>query len=574
MQGASSDNGCVTSYTYDTEGTAVVTLTVGDASRSMAVRVRPNSSLPDARNIINVVSDDGMTLQVVDDSASNSCDGSDGLFAHVLWGDGKTTVKAITEGDVVDSHTYDVAGTYTISYAVKNVEGRKSVALRKTLMVPSQDNSVCDVEGDITGVAVNYGTMVRLKEGLSVVKIGHTDAKGHYVIPDVQAGRVYTLEPSRGGYGFIETVAGYSTDFNLDCGNNATGHDFMATTMMLSSAEITVQAAGFQYGGGFVKTSHHVNNTDGTVESADCLVCHDLSKHTQGTVRLKDADTEAVYSFESQNPASVEDFCLSCHDSDGAGGDMSPFSDGKMMGTAPYRASSDIANDWQKSFGHGMLEGGERLTCLGDGTPGTGCHISGHGSDNVGLLARNLLLPYPLDSAPFSTSDEGNYELCLSCHANYPGVRKEDILGVKQGSNYDWDHWWGLNPPYYIESIQTMFRDRQDQLWGGHDNLHYFHLEDENWWAYWGWGEYGGWRYRDSIPSTVHCLSCHSVHGSDTEWGWVYDELQYYHYSDASGLHGKIGGSLSAMSSYPVNCVSSCHEYAGSTDAWIEPSDE
>ncbi|HWR71830.1 MAG TPA: hypothetical protein VN604_01535, partial [Nitrospirota bacterium] len=77
------------------------------------------------------------------------------------------------------------------------------------------------------------------------------------------------------------------------------------------------------------RASHHVaGNADPT--PAQCLICHNLDQHGSGTVRLNNADTGAVIAASSN--VNVETFCLSCHDTDGANTNMSPFSDGAVLG--------------------------------------------------------------------------------------------------------------------------------------------------------------------------------------------------------------------------------------------------
>lgn len=317
-------------------------------------------------------------------------------------------------------------------------------------------------------------------------------------------------------------------------------------------------------------SSHHVaGGTDPA--NTQCTVCHDISQHMGGVVRLIDADTSTVIPYDPTNPAGVEPFCLSCHDSDGAAGDMSPFSDGESIGTVPYRMSAEIKTYWNKTYGHQQ----QGLTCLGNGSPGTGCHANGHGSDFVGLLAQNLTLPNDF-SDTYNSTHEGHYELCFNCHANYPGITKEAILGVMQFGNYDIDHGGAGNPPYYISAIQTSFRDRYDnagqsyddsQGWrsaGDYWNLHFLHLQ-----LAWGWN------YRDVPDSSyVHCLSCHNVHGSDTRWGWLYDEIGFNHFSGAGGdEYGSIYN-IPAMSIFPIGCTDNCHDIGGATDMWFEPPNE
>ncbi|MDA8077543.1 MAG: CxxxxCH/CxxCH domain-containing protein [Nitrospiraceae bacterium] len=321
-------------------------------------------------------------------------------------------------------------------------------------------------------------------------------------------------------------------------------------------------------GGDFLKTSHHVYPAAGTLQNADCRVCHDTSQHPGGAIRLIDADTGAIYTYDPANPVTAEPFCLSCHDSNGANGTMSPFSDGKALGVTPYRASTDIKNNWNKTYGHKQ----KGLTCLGNGNTNTGCHSNGHGSANVGLLGRSLTLPNA-STKYYRSSDEASYDACFACHSNYQRVTKEAVMGYRQGGNYD------VNgdgpPPYNILNILTKFRDRNGQgsgkvyddityFSGQFANLHYYHVQS------------GGWSYRGSVSSSISCTACHSVHGSNTQSGWVYDELQYTRYTDTGGdQYGTMALlNYSQLANHPTNCAFNCHNYFGQTYNWSDPSGE
>lgn len=321
-------------------------------------------------------------------------------------------------------------------------------------------------------------------------------------------------------------------------------------------------------------TYDYITIVNTPLSSTACLVCHEMTQHLCGSVRLKDADTGAVYVYDPNNPASAENFCLSCHDSNGANGNMSPFADGATLGVIPYMTGKDITTYWQKTYGHKQ----KGLTCLGNGNPDTGCHSNGHGSDNVGLLSKNMTLP-ELDGYWYSSAEEYKYTLCFSCHQNYPRITKEAMLGYRLGGNYD--VLGDGAPPYNIPNITTKFRDQNHPVntgkpyddptyFTGYSNLHYWHLQTAD-----------AWQYRGSINSSVNCLSCHNVHGSNTQWGWVYDELQYNHYSGTgSDQYGKIGGNLDSLTNYPTNCAYNCHtimrDYDGvyPTYNWFEPAGE
>lgn len=324
-------------------------------------------------------------------------------------------------------------------------------------------------------------------------------------------------------------------------------------------------------------SSHHVSGA-GDPTPDQCRICHDMSLHMAGTVRLKEADTGAAVVFSAMSPSTAEPFCLSCHDADGAvaafisgGTPSSPFNDGSNMGIAPNRASAEIKEAWNKTFGHRQ----QGLTCLGNGNPGTGCHGNGHGTAYVGLLARNLTLP-STTSSWYSPVNEPDYDLCFTCHASYPRVAKEAVLGMSPTGNYALDLPTGVLPAYAIGGIQTLFRDVNLGSTGkvyddwpffsaAHENLHMYHVQIG----------LNAWDYRDSIPSSVVCVSCHSVHGSNTQWGWVYDSIQFSHVTGTAGdQYGKIGAALNLLGNYPTSCAFNCHGILGPTSSWFEPSDE
>ncbi len=341
-------------------------------------------------------------------------------------------------------------------------------------------------------------------------------------------------------------------------------------------------------------TSHHVSGANDPNHD-QCLVCHDQSTHTAGTVRLKNADTGASIAYTS--PSSLEAFCLSCHDSSGAfttfvsgGSALNPFADGSVLGTPPYPYATRIAGSWAKSFGHGPNGNHDpvkKLTCLGAGQPGTGCHgnngtINAHGSVNEVLAARGF--KYNIGG----TYVESDYDLCFSCHFNYAGFTKEDTLGVRSVGILDAGYGvlyvpngnnepTGSHPPYYIAGVTTHFADHNDPLnsanpyndpkfWNFTDmNLHWFHL---------GWPSY--LRGDTLTNARIICVNCHDVHGSSTSYGAIYDEIGYYHFGDGTNILGQMlpaayDQNQNYLGIYPTYCAFNCHHVQETTKAWFSP---
>jgi predicted CXXCH cytochrome family protein len=136
-----------------------------------------------------------------------------------------------------------------------------------------------------------------------------------------------------------------------------------------------------------------------------------------GAVLLNDPDGAAT-SITYSGAASLEDFCLACHDANGAAGDAEPFDDGGMP--------ANIAAGWPTSA---HKTGGQ--TCAGDGADG--CHGSAHGSEK-----RYLLGPAEVPATrPGLVEEEEGF--CYQCH---PGVETEfgrssrhDVAHADQNAN-------------------------------------------------------------------------------------------------------------------------------------------
>lgn len=360
--------------------------------------------------------------------------------------------------------------------------------------------------------------------------------------------------------------------------------------------------------------SHHVAG-GADPAAAQCTVCHDQTLHMGGTVRLSHADTGTRVDYNPANPAILEQFCLSCHDSDGAlatavtASALSPFNDGMTLGTMPYMASTTVASSWAGSSMHRS----SGLTCAGNGTPATGCHgrsgaVNAHGSANKGLLTNAMNFQIPLVTAsayaadPIGSSDyANNYKLCFDCHAGYPAVAKEVVLGYRAGGVYDS---MKAPTPYYTLGMQSLFRERfianpanYPVSWGGISPPYNDTLWSDPYLALHNYHLLGfeanalvdptvnmlQWKYRGDPARVgrITCTACHNVHGTAAATvRSTYPEL---------GLRQNFFGSLhpgesytsldpfistTIMSSSPLNCAVDCHGLQGQSSYWHTPNGE
>lgn len=208
----------------------------------------------------------------------------------------------------------------------------------------------------------------------------------------------------------------------------------------------------------FTNNSHHVQ---GTVEDTDCIVCHDLTQHQAGEVRLKNVDTPTTIITLSARPdddaaaaAALEPFCLACHDSNGAGG-TAPFHDGIIP------PAVDQTN-WNAAS-HGMTQ-----TCYD-------CHGNGHGSTKISLL--NPWNATPDGSAADSLREEERF--CYLCHdgsvaaADVQSVfsltSHHNVSSLEQGDGSKVECINCHNPHMNNNSSLVSNPDNTLQLWAGSD---------------------------------------------------------------------------------------------------------
>lgn len=218
-------------------------------------------------------------------------------------------------------------------------------------------------------------------------------------------------------------------------------------------------------GGDFERVSHHI---DAIPTDADCKVCHNTREHQAGTVRLNDPDQgdSQVYPFDSGDPTSLGDFCINCHDGDGAtaSGGLTPFSSGNTP--------ADIAGGglWAVSA---HATGGETNSgypsCFGD------CHGNAHGSNLTPLLQ-------PYDGAPGTDNVNEEEGFCFDCHGSSGAVINEMISNGRFDSTYE-DFGADVEAAFGLASVHPV----NDSAPG-----HFFDIGDG--------------------VDELECTSCHSVH--------------------------------------------------------------
>jgi hypothetical protein len=284
-------------------------------------------------------------------------------------------------------------------------------------------------------------------------------------------------------------------------------------------------------------------------------------------------------------------------------GTANPFNDGVTLGSGRNVAGSRIKDYWTGTNNRHKTAGA--LTCAGTGIAGTGCHGNGgainmHGSISKGLLTQNLTLGI-VSAVAASVPYNVDYKLCFDCHAGYPAVSPQVVLGYRTGGNYDFTAVIPLTSySTPTATIQSLFRDQYNAILGtgtpfyndmipipqsyAYLPLHNYHLlsvvtntiflPDANWLS---------WKYRGDAAQAgrITCVTCHNVHGTNgLSARSTFDEfgisptplpgigLDTYNTMTFTSYDPNVTGS------YPMNCAVDCHGNAGPTSYWNSPANE
>ncbi|HKJ04630.1 MAG TPA: putative metal-binding motif-containing protein [Geopsychrobacteraceae bacterium] len=253
----------------------------------------------------------------------------------------------------------------------------------------------------------------------STITVTHLDncALCHTTVPDLQTGL-----PAGGGDCITCHTSDWSALHTIPC---LSCHDQSQDNLdSLPVGGRRAVAAEFPAG-----TTHAHFADPAGLTNTDCLVCHNLTDHSDGTVKLSDADTGTLYEFQITSDLTTDpdlsNFCMSCHDQDGAMrlvtplDPMEPFANGNAAPNVATRFKGNMQwNEYYGDFCFGY-EGSNRLVNSHHDISDADQAASGakiecldcHGA-HTSAASQKLTDPFVKNVAWTGTLNQ----FCLSCH--------------------------------------------------------------------------------------------------------------------------------------------------------------
>lgn len=188
--------------------------------------------------------------------------------------------------------------------------------------------------------------------------------------------------------------------------------------------------------GMFAGTHQHDVDGSGEMDSADCVVCHSFSD-MNGEIELAIDFTKSGTDY-----ADTSDFCLTCHDGNGAFGVMPPalaFEQTETNIYSTYKGTGATAGTQMLTADIHGIKNGDNVgfgELRGDYEPGTevaclDCHQV-HASANPYLITETgssaELTDDTAQAASVSVTENNFTELCAVCHTNENGAPTDNGL--------------------------------------------------------------------------------------------------------------------------------------------------
>lgn len=241
------------------------------------------------------------------------------------------------------------------------------------------------------------------------------------------------------------------------------------------------------------------------LDEADCQVCHSTATHMSGYVKLIDPDDGSILSFvipeTLQTSPDVSDFCMGCHDDDGAliaANPFDPFNNGNASPDVATRFMGTLQwNEWYGDFcfgNEGTLRGVNSHHDISDADHAfSGAEmecLNCHGSHTVSASAP-LVDPYN-PTTIWSGSDNA---FCLTCHDGGTGPASPDFPAGVYGPTIAMrglDNCSYTGTPWWVDYTWTNSAHglASKRVWPG---------------------------YSGAPQYEVLCKDCHDPHGSYTE---------------------------------------------------------
>jgi hypothetical protein len=336
--------------------TAKLVIGKGAAAKAVAATLLP-SGIASLQFTVTGTDATGKAIPVVRNTITQTDDNGKGTVTGIYPGQVTVAVKALAangtvvyEGfalnvTVAAGPTPSDAGTIVLSQPLTKPQDANCVACHETTLDETGQNLVADFKQSGHYANQAWTDVPRTDGNVVTVGTGCAGCHGpsHNDTNPAASGRCYACHGPVGLAPAHKGNAGVTADVQYKCD---TCHNAHNTTEMVAGGCVVCHAVGQSVAGDFVndnngvraitaefkKWSHHVTGV--TLNDAHCAACHlegkinayglvavDGSKHmADAKIHLRNADTDADMAWDPANPnfTTMDNFCLSCHDSNGA----------------------------------------------------------------------------------------------------------------------------------------------------------------------------------------------------------------------------------------------------------------
>jgi hypothetical protein len=334
-------------------GSVTAKLVIGKGAAAKAVANALPAGIASLQFTVTGSDANGNAIPVVRNTITTTDSNGQGTVTGIYPGQVTVAVKALAANNTVVYEGFAInvtvaagptpanAGTIVLSAPLTKPQDANCVACHETTLDVNGQNLVADFKQSGHYMNLSWTANPRSDNGVVTTGAGCAGCHGpsHNDVNPATSGRCYECH---GGNFYPSHLGNAVAIQNNNCNNCHQPHN---TTQFVQGTCVACHAVGQDAtaSGSFVddnsgvraitaefsKRSHHI--TGGSPKDEQCAVCHlegkvvngivmvDSAYHMKGAaIYLRNADTDAAFVWSGTEHTNMDNFCFSCHDSNGA----------------------------------------------------------------------------------------------------------------------------------------------------------------------------------------------------------------------------------------------------------------